>query len=161
MKIIKKITSFLIYFVTIPLIQAHFLSNYYIKSDMLDRIITFLSIIFGFYITSLAIFATSKYVSTLYKTVDKENPNITLLHTLLKNYKDGLKLIFFSILYLLIVQFVVNQTENDEMLFSNLWLLPFLSVIIVNFWYSYKMLRDLIRIILQEAKNNYNHISDR
>ena len=134
--------------------QNSFLGNYYIKAEFLSSIITFFSIIFGFYITSLAIFATSRYVSNLYQKVDINNPSLTLLNILLKKYKRGLTLLFFSILYLLVLHFIINQTDENKVLLSNYLLLPFLSVLVINFFYSYSMLVMLIKIIIQEAKNN-------
>ena len=98
----KKIFYFLT-LIAICIVQYKFFGSYYLKNDLINNLITFLSIIFGFYITSLAIFATSKYVAGLYKIVDKKNRSITLLNILVNNYKIGLFVILISILYLLIV----------------------------------------------------------
>ena len=149
----KKIIYLVVLFIIISLSQYFFIGKFSVSNDLITNIITFLSIIFGFYITSLAIFVTSQYVSSLYKIIDKENQTVTLLHTLVRNYKIGLTVILISILYLLFLNFFINQTLEKVLLLNNLKTLPFLSVVIFNFVYSYKMLSDLINVIIQEAKN--------
>lgn len=146
--------AYLLIFILFCFAQYLFLGNYSLKNDIVNNFITFLSIIFGFYITSLAIFVTSRYVSSLYKITDRDNKSRTLLHALVNNYKIGLTLILLTIFYLISFQFVFNQHENDSVLLSNIWATPLLGVFIINFWYSYKMLKDLIQVILQEAKSN-------
>lgn len=149
----RKIIWLVVLFVAISFGQYFWIGKSSISNDLITNIITFLSIIFGFYITSLAIFVTSQYVSNLYKIVDKENQTVTLLHTLVRNYKIGLTVILISILYLLFLNFSINQTPDKSLLLSNLEALPFLAMIAFNFCYSYKMLTDLINVIIQEAKH--------
>lgn len=126
-----------------------------IKNDILNSLITFFSILFWFYITSLSIFVTSKYVSELYNIDDKDNPSQTLLHKLLFNYKIGLILILFTILYLLLLTVLLNQWSSD---FLIIWeqkiLFIFIGLILWNIWYSYKMLWTTFQIIVQESKSN-------
>ena len=101
-KLINKIKNFL-YIIAIPVfiyIQINFLGSFLLSIEIISNIIIFLSIIFGFYITSLAIFATSNYMYDLYKIADANNKNLTLLHTLINKYKTGLKIILFSIVLL-------------------------------------------------------------
>lgn len=140
-------------FVIFCILQYFLLGTYYIESNLINNIVTFFSIIFGFYITSLAIFVTSTYVSQLYKITDQNNKGVTLLHTLITQYKVGLILILISILYLLFIEFILSQTDNNKIILSNIYVLPFLWLVITNFFYSYRMLDTLIKIIIQEAKN--------
>lgn len=149
----NKIVKLFLFIIVISVLQYKFLKNEYLQESLLANLITFLSVIFGFYVTSLAIFVTSKYVSSLYKVTDKDNHSQTLLHTLLYNYKFGLLLTLTSIAYLILVEFVMNKHDGKFMSLENYLLYPFVAVVLKNFWYSYKMLQDLIRIILQEAKN--------
>lgn len=150
-KIIKLLLS--LSFVIFCILQYFLLGTYYIESNLINNIVTFFSIIFGFYITSLAIFVTSTYVSQLYKITDQNNKSVTLLHTLITQYKVGLILILISILYLLFIEFILSQTDNNKIILSNIYVLPFLWFVIINFFYSYRMLDTLIKIIIQEAKN--------
>lgn len=135
-------------------ITQHFLlAPFQIESDLVTNIITFLSVIFGFYITSLSIFVTSQYVSNLYKITDKENKTVTLLHTLINNYKVGLIVILVSIIYFLALNLLINQKEVGYIVLGDFKTTPVLALMIFNFYYSYKMLSDLTSIILQEAKS--------
>lgn len=149
----KKIILSLVLFIVLSILQYNLLGNYTLKQDLISNFVTFLSIIFGFYITSLAIFVTSRYVSNLYKLTDKNYKSLTLLHILINNYKFGLIIILISIFYLLVIQFIGFQNKV-ELTMSNLLLWPFSGIVIFNFIYSYKMLSDLIKIIIQEAKVN-------
>lgn len=133
--------------------QHFLLASFQIEGDLVTNIITFLSVVFGFYITSLSIFVTSQYVSNLYKITDKENKTVTLLHTLINNYKIGLVVILVSIIYFLVLNLLINQKEGGYLLLGDFKTAPVLALMIFNFYYSYKMLSDLTSIILQEAKN--------
>ncbi len=135
-------------------VTQHFLlAPFQIESDLVTNIITFLSVVFGFYITSLSIFVTSQYVSNLYNITDKENKTVTLLHTLINNYKTGLIVILVSIIYFLALNLLINQTDGSYILLGDIKAIPVLALMMFNFYYSYKMLSDLANIILQEAKS--------
>jgi hypothetical protein len=149
----KKTIILLLTLVVFSILQYFILGSCYIESNLINNVVVFLSIIFGFYITSLAIFVTSTYVSQLYKITDQNNKSVTLLHTLISEYKVGLILILISILYLLIIEFVLRQTDNNKIILSAIYALPFSWVVITNFFYSYRMLDTLIKVIIQEAKN--------
>jgi len=134
--------------------QFKLLGSFIISENFLISTITFFSILFGFYITSLAIFVTSKYVSSLYKITDKNNPTKTLLNSLIQNYQTGLTVSLITITYFLCIIFIKSNISLNEEIRLALWytyLVP--SLIIFNIFYSYKMLRDLIKIIIQEAKS--------
>ncbi len=138
----------------LTLLQYFQFGDVYVSSNTVSSLLTFSSIIFGFYITSLAIFSTSSYVSGLYLKTNKKNPSETLLQTLLANYKTGLLWIFTSISYFIFLQLVFDQSKTEicKLTLKNIYLWPFLGIVMVNIWYSYKMLNDLIKVIMQEAK---------
>jgi hypothetical protein len=149
----NKIVKPLLIIVVVSFLQYWFCRDWLVSYDFIGNIVTFLSIIFGFYITSLAIFATSRYVAGLYKVSDKNDKSATLLHTLIDNYKAGLIYILISIVYVLLVQ-LSNQTEHCSVSLKSYLLFPFLGVIAGNIVYGYDMLCHLINVILQEAKSN-------
>lgn len=149
----RRIILLVVLLLSISTGQYFLIGNLSISGDLITNLLTFFSIIFGFYITSLAIFVTSQYVSDLYKITDKNNQSVTLLHTLVRNYKFGLSVILISILYFLILNFSIDQTGSKLLLLNNPIALPTLAVILFNFCYSYKMLTDLINVIIQEAKH--------
>jgi hypothetical protein len=141
----------LVVFSAVAKAQTVYLSHLKLGSSVTGDIITFLSILFGFYITSLAIFVTSHYVSSLYNIVDKNRRGQTLLHTLTQNYSFGLRIALLSLVYF--VWLAVFFDENTNLTFGDYQLIPFLGVLVLNFGYCFIMLRDLISIIIQEAKN--------
>lgn len=145
--------------ISIPIIvgayvQFIFLKTYELTSNTISDIITFLSILYGFYISSLTIFASSSYVGKLYLS-ETENKNTTLLHVLVNSYKLGLTIISFSILYFLFIGLFIGRIKDDKVIkvvLSETVVLPFSGLIIINFLYSYWMLSNLIKVIIQEAK---------
>lgn len=139
-------------FVVVSFLQWKMLGYLRISVDFLSNFLTFLSIIFGFYITGLAIFVTSNYVSGLYKITDEKRKNLTLLNILVENYKRGLNVILFSIIYSLALLLVAVNSTNESIYLYKWFALPFSFIILLNFIYSYLMLGDLIKIVLQEAK---------
>lgn len=149
----SKIVKPLLIIVGISLFQYWLYRDWVISYEFIGNVVTFLSIIFGFYITSLAIFATSRYVAGLYKVSDKNDKSATLLHTLVGNYKVGLTYTLISIVYILLVQ-LSNQSGNCSVSLKEYLLFPFLGVIAGNVVYGYDMLCHLISVILQEAKFN-------
>ena len=149
----KKFFYGVFFIIIFSLIQYFYFSRFLFKAEIFSDIITFLSIIFGFYITSLAIFVTSNYVSGLYKIRDKEDTSVTLLHTLISNYRFGLILVLLSLFYFISAHFFLIPDQNNFIHLSDKILLPFLGIIIINFWYFYKMLDYLIKVVLQEAKS--------
>ena len=133
-------------------LQYNFLGSFILSIDFLLGLVTFLSIMFGFYITSFSIFSTSSFVKGLYKQEDSKSGK-TLLHTLIAEYKAGLLLNLFSIIYFLILIFYI--TQDKDFIFLNLsefitYLAP--SLLLFNIIYSFRMLSNLIRIITQESK---------
>lgn len=148
----KKIfCSSLIFFIVVC-IQYYFFRDFKFNVSLFSDIVTFLSIVFGFYITSLAIFITSQYVSDLYKVVDEKNRSLTLLHTLTNNYKFGLLLTLVSLLYFIMIQFVIKADINNEVSLGSVITFPILALLIINFIFCFIMLNDLVNIIIQEGK---------
>lgn len=150
-KIFKDVSIFLIIG---SLIQYLVLSNFVVKIETLTNIVTFLSIVFGFYITSFSIFSTSHYVSTLYQITDKENSTQTLLHALIFKYKTGLLATLFSILYFIIFIFLLSQKDVLSLQLSERFTYPMVSIFLFNFYYGYKMFEILVKIITQESKQS-------
>lgn len=133
--------------------QLKYLKSVILTQDILTNLVTFLSILFGFYITSLAIFVTSRFVKSLYLITDEKNKSQTLLNRLLSNYKFGLIIALLSLSYFLLLSyFISSKNEVDVYLYTYITL-PLSALILFNIIYSYFMLNDLIKIIIQEAKN--------
>ena len=85
--IIFTLTSVLFYF-----LKLNYSDTFY------TNIITYLSISFGFIITSLSILYNSSFIKNLYKNSDCESNTLTVLHRLGRYYKIN---IYFSIILIL------------------------------------------------------------
>lgn len=145
----------IIFFFLVGVITYVFFGNYiFITTDFISNIVTFLSIIFGFYIASFSIFTTSKYVSQLYKIDDKENSGKqSLMDTLIQKYKAGLIITLLSIFYTLVIFFILK--DNDFInLKQNIYLLGLLPIILLNFVYGFEMMNILVSVIRQTTKIN-------
>ena len=73
-----------------PLIEKRFISS----------LLTVFSIFFGFYVTSFAVFSTSKYLSKLYQIQDKNDNRMTLLDRAIERFKWPTIFLLFSVVYL-------------------------------------------------------------
>jgi len=148
----KNIIYSTLVFVVVIIIQNYFFSNVKFNASVISDVITFLSIVFGFYITSLAIFITSQFVSDLYKIVDKNDKSSTLLHTLINNYKFGLLLALISLIYFIFIKLFIQTDINNEISFGYLPIYPLIAFLVLNFIFCFMMLNDLVNIIIQEGK---------
>ena len=76
--------------------------SYYFKieinKDFIISLITFYSIVLGFYMTSIAMIYGSNYAKSLSKIEDKKKTGQTLLHTLRKYFKSSFHFLIWSIL---------------------------------------------------------------
>lgn len=134
------------------LLQKIFLHGYVLRVDLLTNVVTFLSIAFGFYVTSFSIFSTSGYVSDLYKVPDTIDKSQTLLHVLVFKYKVGMLAVLVSILYVMVVILILNQAGTSDVQLNG-GLNSFLtSVFLFNIFYGYRMFEMLAQIIIQESK---------
>lgn len=150
----RKLVLIFTVILVISIFQYFFLSRFMVRTQLVSDIIIFLSILFGFYITSFAIFASSRYVSSLYKVTDKNDKSITLLHVLVNNYRIGLFVALMTLAYMMTVEFFVKPNDLGYFSVGNYFLIPFVAFIIVNFWYCFQMLCDLTNVVMQEGKNS-------
>lgn len=148
---IKKIIILFILTVSV-FIQVKFFGTYQIDGDVISNLIIFLSIVFGFCTTSLSIFATSRYVSKLYKEDDIKKPSQTLLHKLVKKYKAGLIFSLITIVYLVLVHLVTVNYFTGLLSLSDPLSFALLPLMIVNFYYCFSLLNILSSVVIQEAK---------
>ena len=132
--------------------QYIFFNNITFSKDFLLGFIEVSAIFFGFYIVALSIFATSRFVKSLYKLEikDKKGFHTTQLHLFLNMYKNGLVLNLLSILYFLFLIFFIDNKWQYE----NFFLLLVIPIILHNFLYHFYSLTMLIKVIKRDAKNN-------
>ena len=115
---------------------------YFFKLDYNDvfysNVITYLSISFGFIITSLSILYNSEYIKQLYKNKDYESNTLTVLHRLGRYYKINIYYSIFLILHFIILnQITQKYTFIQNMEFINLPLLfcnTFITLVLMKFF---------------------------
>ena len=153
---------FLIIIFSVFLIQLFF--NLNIDKEFIVALLTIFSIFFSFYFTSFIFFASSKYSATLYKTVDEDNPGMTLLHTLMSLFKSRIRFLFYIIFYLVFLYVMSINKENVifKYLEANInlygvmiFISPFTflwSAIIFNIFYIISSISLFIKIIIKSIE---------
>lgn len=143
----NKIFSFSTILVVSFLIQKY--TNFKIEKDFISTALTIFSIIFGFYTTSFAVFATSKYLSRLYEIENVADNRKTLLDDLLEEFTFATYFLLVSIVYLIIAYIVV---ENNYDLPISYYLYFLWGFIFLNIAYSFRTISTFIKITRQSAK---------
>ncbi len=115
---------------------------YFLKLDYNDTFytntITYLSVSFGFIVTSLSILYNSTYIKGLYKNKDYESSTLTVLHRLGRYYKISIYYSVFLILYFIVLNqitpkyiFIQNiEFMNLPLLFCNV----FITLVLMKFF---------------------------
>jgi len=103
-----------IYLVTLFVVAEIFFFRFEIRlyDYTTQNLITFFSIAFGCYITSISVMYNARVTQMLYLTIDKDNPTRTLLHTV-KNY------FYYSSIYsifsiLSIIAYSIYSTKDEK-----------------------------------------------
>lgn len=130
-------------------VQYLFFRNHEINKELISNAITFLSLIFGFYASGIAIIGSSNFAKVLAKKKNSENTSETLLHTLVKSYKSGILICMASIAYFFILSLVsddMNQLKlSDPLSYIAIFLLSF------NIYYGIKHVDMTANIVIKEA----------
>ena len=125
--IIFTLTSVLFYF-----LKLNYSDTFY------TNIITYLSISFGFIITSLSILYNSSFIKNLYKNIDYESKTLTVLHRLGRYYKINIYFSIILILYYLVLNLMaIRFPLLHKIEFLNLPLLfcdTFITVVLMRFF---------------------------
>ena len=119
------------------------------EKAFISSVLIVFSIFFGFYITSFAVFATSKYLSTLYEIQDEYDNRKTLLDTLLGEFKFATNTLLVSIIYLISFFLLIEHRAIASILEHFL-----LFVLFLNIFYMFKSISVFIKITRQSAKGN-------
>jgi len=121
-----------------------------IDSNLISSALTVFSIFFGFYTTSFAVFATSKYLSKLYEIEDEKDNSKTLLDVLLEKFKTSTVILLCSIAYLITFLVILSNQYLivSDLLSSILW-----GVITVNLYYAFTSISIFISVTKQSAKS--------
>lgn len=125
-----------------------FLAKFDYGTQFYSSAITFLSITFGFVITSISILFNSKYVKSYYKIKDSEDKNITLLHRLTRYYK--LQIYFTLILILFYIFLSVLAENNLGYIYLECFNIPLL---VLNCFITYILVKFLLKLFVSPQSN--------
>lgn len=118
------------------------------EKDFITAVLTVYSVFFGFYITSFAVFATSKFLSKLYLKEDKYDSRNTLLDTLLQKFTFASNTLLISILHLVFCYILIENAFDIILKF----ILPLTwGGIVINFGYAFYTVVIFARVTRQSA----------
>ena len=143
-----------LYVIVFFLASSFFLQCYFdfvIEKRFISSLLIVLSMFFGFYITSFAVFATSKYLSKLYQIENETDNRKTLLDDLLEIYSWPSYFLLSSIVYLIFLYILIENNFPKLLCYFSylLW-----GVIALNIFYIFKTIHIFIKITRQSAKES-------
>jgi len=115
------------------------------------NLITFMSITFGFYLTSLSILFSSKYLGTLYD-IDPIKPIQRRIHTLKYYIKNAIYSALITIIacFLALVAPIINNVYFYKIIFSLL-----IGLFIINFMFIYFILKVFINALIVQSLHKF------
>lgn len=140
-------------FILIVLLVSFFIQtylNFIISAEFISTILTVLSIFFGFYVTSFAVFATSKYLGRLYKIENAKDNRKTLLDDLLGEFTYATKFLLSSIVFFILCYvFIENSIQQPVVSLLNLiW-----GILTINIFFAFSAISIFIKVTRQSAKS--------
>ena len=142
----NKIITIVIAFITSCVLQEWL--GFLIKKEFISTLLTVFSIFFGFYITSFAVFATSKYLARLYRIENKKDNRKTLLDDLLDEFSYGINFLLSSIIYLVLVYIII---ENKYPLPISYIIYFIWGIVALNIYYIFKTIIIFSKITRKSA----------
>jgi len=131
----------------------NYVVNISISESLIQNFITFLSITFGFYMTSLSVLYNSKYIKKLYLEIDKIKPTQRKIHTLKTYFTNSAFWSLFSIFILMIYSLVVKVDKN--ILVMNQFFETILIItVFINFVFIFLLFKVFVNGLIEEGKNN-------
>lgn len=115
------------------------------------NLITFMSITFGFYLTSLSILFSSKYLEILYD-IDQIKPTQRRIHTLQHYIKNAIYSALVTIIacFLALTTPIINNMYFCRIIFSLL-----LGLFIVNFVFIYFILKVFVNALIIQSLHKF------
>lgn len=121
-----------------------------ITESLMQNFITFLSITFGFYMTSLSVLYSSKFIKKLHSEVDNKIKTQTKLHTLTAYFRNSAIWSIISIIVLFIYSLFFKAVDNYiqiEPIFEAL----LISILSINFLYLFLLLKVFLNGLMEEV----------
>lgn len=124
-----------------------------ISESLIQNFITFLSITFGFYMTSLSVLYNSQYIKTLYDEIDPRKPKQRKIHTLKSYFKNSAYWSLFSI-GLLIVYSLMTKVEKNILILTPILESILVSIVFINFIFMFLLFKVFLNGLIGEALNS-------
>lgn len=137
-------------FTAIGIFGISFFIDVSISESLMQNFITFLSITFGFYMTSLSVLYNSKYIKQLYDEIDPTKPTQRKIHTLKNYFKNSAYWSLFSI-GLLMIYSLIAKVESNSLVLNTLLESFLVSVVTVNFVFMFLLFKVFINGLIDES----------
>jgi|GEM_PF-5988087 len=140
-------------------------SNICVKPHVAGSALTFLSIVFGFYLTSLSVLYGSAYARILSKAVDPRMKSQTKIQTLIAYYKVCTYMVLVSVSFFIGYEFdlflICSELESKFMLLGVEYPLGsvmsalFNAILITNMYFIFLLLRVFINAFLVDSGDGF------
>lgn len=137
-------------FIAVGIFGISFFIDISISESLMQNFITFLSITFGFYMTSLSVLYNSKYIKKLYDEIDPRKPTQRKIHTLKNYFKNSAYWSLFSI-GLLMSYSLITKVENSTLVLNAFLESLLVAVVFVNFVFMFLLFKVFINGLVEES----------
>lgn len=137
-------------FIAVGIFGTSFFIDVSISESLMQNFITFLSITFGFYMTSLSVLYNSKYIKKLHDEIDPQKPTQRKIHTLKNYFKNSAYWSLFSI-GLLMSYSLITKVENSTLVLNAFLESLLVAVVFVNFVFMFLLFRVFINGLVEES----------
>ena len=126
-----------------------------LKEETIHSIITFLSITFGFYMTSLSVLYRSNYSKELFKKIDLKKKTQRKAHTLIAYFKSAS---YCSLISILVFLLSMSIELNGNSVLKNIWVKSALfSLLSINVMFIFLLFKIFtVGFIHESSKENLN-----
>jgi hypothetical protein len=129
-----------------------YFSSIEISESLMQNFITFLSITFGFYMTSLSVLYSSKFIKKLHKEVDTKIKTQTKLHTLTAYFRNSATWSILSIIVLFTYS-LFFKSVNNYIQIEPIFEAPLIGILSINFLYLFLLLKVFLNGLEEEANH--------
>jgi hypothetical protein len=129
-----------------------YFSSIEISESLMQNFITFLSITFGFYMTSLSVLYSSKFIKKLHKEVDTKIKTQTKLHTLTAYFRNRATWSILSIIVLFTYS-LFFKSVNNYIQIEPIFEAPLIGILSINFLYLFLLLKVFLNGLEEEANH--------
>lgn len=114
-----------------------------------SNVITFMSIYFGFYFTSMSALFSSKYI-TYFNEIDKKKPNQRKIHTLIAYFFVAVCLALLTIVVAFILSVVAIVYKN----FIEIIFFVLCYLLALNLFFAFLILRIFVNALIVQSQRN-------